>query len=192
MNYTKYRNTRNTFDKTAYQREYMKKRRKNPNETPMLDKPLDSVRLHSNKVRLSPSASACTSVPDPGGTGGNGVEPCGFDLAVSPAFTAIKDKLCSMFGRQPGQELSYDDQCQLLTVSARPRATEELEMIIAFRSRAERFPESLSGLLKGWDTTVDRARNWKPKRDTNRPAYFEDNTIAAEMAAMRRRIAKIK
>ncbi len=111
--------------------------------------------------------------------------------AVSAAFESFHTKLAGMFGREAGQALPYEDQCELLTITARPHAAKELELIIAFRSRAERFPESVSGLLKSWDKTVDRARNWKPKRDESRPAYYEDNTIEAEMIAARKRIARI-
>lgn len=65
-----------------------------------------------------------------------------------------------MFKRKTvGVVWDYDDESLLLQISGRPDAMEEFREIEEFRPNAERFPESIHGLLLGWVKTLDRARN---------------------------------
>jgi len=118
--------------------------------------------MQRERERDKESVPATTPVPPPvvevalpergGGVVGN------FSLGK---IDWLKERLEELYNRPKGRRWGCEEEHLLVEISKRPDHKEELRLIKVFRPKVppRSFPQSLSNLLKSWDSTVDRARN---------------------------------
>lgn len=156
VNYLHYRGIKTEFDRTEYMRNYMRERRS-----------LDSVKLQSNNVKLSPSASA--SVPKEKESEEKPEKPMSPTPESTARYERLRLALHQAMRRKPNQHWDYAEMSLLCEINKREGVEEELAELLAFQKRAGRFfPHSLYALLSRWSETLDQSRQPHEPNGTNR------------------------
>jgi hypothetical protein len=89
--------------------------------------------------------------------------------AILPDIQKAEAALSAMYKRHPGTRWCDDDE-RLLVDLMRPTWFAELEELKTFRAtnpQYPQFPDSIQKLLRQWDATLDRARNYEPDKGSN-------------------------
>lgn len=189
VNYLHYRGIKNEFDRTGYMRNYMRDKRS-----------LDSVKPQSNNVKLSPSASASVQEEKE-----SEEKPKSKPMIQHPTpeslarYGRIKDALHAAMRRKPNQTWDYAELSFLHEINQREGVEDELKELLAFQKKEGRyFPNSITALLSGWSSTLDRSRqpeDTNGKHQQNSPSRINGNTgtlnkPSAEKAARYTAIAR--
>lgn len=178
VNYLTYRKMKEEFDRKAYMRRYMQKKRSGEVDEPV--KPVLTQSLtESNLLTSSPSPSSykkATTLKEEGDSKGG-----------RSTYEILRDGLCRLYERDPKSAWGHDEETALFDVSKRAGCVEELGTLRNYqRSNGKYFPKSIVRLLEGWTKNLDAAKSFD-REPSNRSA----KTIAEkDMEALCRQIKK--
>ena len=80
-------------------------------------------------------------------------------------FQNLKAWLEKLFNRKNGSRWSCLEEQTAVELSDRPDLQAEMELLENFSKNPDSFfPKSAASLLQKWTDTLDRARNYQPKR----------------------------